>query len=74
MVCQKDITEKRRRRHLDTTVTVAVGSTLGIQRRAPTRNDYSLSEFTAVVSVVTVAGYALWRHIKIKAVGYDTMN
>lgn len=29
---------------------------------------------TAVVSVVTVMGYAIFRYIKIKAVGYDTME
>lgn len=28
----------------------------------------------AVVSVVTVMGYALFRHLKVKAVGYGTME
>ncbi len=28
----------------------------------------------AVISVVTVMGYAIFRYVKVKAVGYDTMK
>ena len=29
---------------------------------------------TAVLAVLTVLGYGVFRHLKIKAVGYDTMH
>jgi len=30
--------------------------------------------FAAVLAVLTVLGYGIFRHMKIKAVGYDTMH
>jgi len=56
IICADDVVTKRRRRHRDTTVMIAVGSI-----------------FT-VVAVLTVLGYAIFRHIKVKSVGYNTME
>lgn len=56
VVCREDVITKRHRRRRDSSVTIAVGSSL------------------AVISVVTVMGYAIFRYVKIKAVGYDTMK
>ncbi|KAI9560109.1 hypothetical protein GHT06_014119 [Daphnia sinensis] len=56
IVCREDLLTKRHRRRRDSSVTIAVGSSL------------------AVISVVTVMGYAIFRYIKVKAVGYDTMQ
>ncbi|EFX87714.1 hypothetical protein DAPPUDRAFT_96763 [Daphnia pulex] len=56
VLCREDKMAKRHRRRRDSSVTIAVGSSL------------------AVVSVVTVMGYAIFRYVKIKAVGYDTME
>ncbi|XP_046463594.1 uncharacterized protein LOC124209592 [Daphnia pulex] len=52
VLCRED----RHRRRRNSSVTIAVGSSL------------------VVVSVVTVMGYAIFRYVKIKAVGYDTME
>ncbi|XP_057365600.1 uncharacterized protein LOC130686476 [Daphnia carinata] len=56
VVCREDLITRRHRRRRDSSVTIAVGSSL------------------AVISVVTVMGYAIFRYVKVKAVGYDTMQ
>jgi len=82
MICREDVLAKRHRRRRDSSVTIAVGSSLGLWSKNEIKSllifhhwlIQKLISFSAVLSVVTVMCYAIFRYVKIKAVGYDTMQ